>query len=105
MAIQPVQLPPLQRDALREMLRSPTHSLVRQGRHYAAQYPRTGGSGPRQGQEFTYRLVRMLDRAYLVDFDEPDFPQRVTLNAHGLQLAQQLRDTMAVEAAQAVERG
>lgn len=83
-------LKPLQRQALREMLHSPTHALVRLGGSYIAQHPRESTSGLKQVQSFTYRLVRMLERDYLADFDEPEFPTRVTLTALGESLAAQL---------------
>lgn len=83
-------LKPLQRAALLEALRSPTHSLVRHGKQFIAHLPRESTSGIKKVQSFTYRLVRMLERDWLADFDEPEFPSRVTLNAHGLSLAKQL---------------
>lgn len=91
-------LTPLERDALIEGLRSPTHTLVRAGRHYMAQSDRSTTSGTRTRRQFTPRLVNMLERDGLVHFDPPQFPERVTLNAHGLQLAQQLRDAQAAKA-------
>lgn len=97
---QATHLPPLQRDALREMLRSPSHSLVREGGNFVAHHQRAATSGTQQVRVFTKRLVRMLDRAALVDLDDADF-----LTRKGLQLAEQIKDVMALEAAQAVERG
>ena len=84
-------LPPLQRDALREMLRSPTHTLVRQGGDFVALGGRATTSGLHQVRLFTKRLVRMLDRAALVDLDDREFPTKATLTSHGKQLAEQLR--------------
>lgn len=83
-------LTPLERDALREAYRSPTRTLVRFGKFYAAQHQRKPTSGQREVQMFTGRLVNMLDRDGLVDLDPPQFPERVTLNAHGLAMAEQL---------------
>ena len=38
-------------------------------------------------KRFTLRLVRMLDRDYLADLDDQQFPTRATLTKVGLQLA------------------
>ena len=87
-------LTPLERDALLEAARSPTHTLVRCGSVYQAHYAHHAHhntSGKRQIRVFTGRLVNMLERDGLVHFDPPQFPERVTLNAHGLVLAEQLR--------------
>lgn len=87
---QTTDLTPLQRDALLAMHQAPTHALVRQGRMYGAPGAHRATSGTAQVRLFTKRLVRMLERAALVDFDEPDFPTRVTLSPTGEQLAAQL---------------
>lgn len=91
-------LTPLERDALREALRSPTRSLVRMGRHYVAQHQRESRSGVQKVRMFTGRLVNMLDRDGLVEFDPPQFPDRVVLNAHGVALAEQLATEDAARA-------
>ena len=91
----PAHLPPLQRDALSEMLRSPTHTLVRQGGDFVALSGRSPKSGAQQVRLFTKRLVKMLDRAALVDLDDREFPTRATLTRHGLHVAQQLRGKCA----------
>lgn len=83
-------LTPLERDALREAYRSPTRSLVRFGRQYAAQHQRESTSGQRKLRMFTNRVVNRLDRNGLVDLDPPQFPERATLNAHGVAVAEQL---------------
>jgi hypothetical protein len=83
-------LTPLERDALREAYRSPTRTLVRFGKFYAAQHQRESTSGQRKLRMFTGRLVNRLDRGGLVDFDPPQFPERVVLNAHGVAMAEQL---------------
>ena len=92
------QLTPLQASALREAIQSPTHALVRHGRQYAAQHPRQRTSGIQPIPSFTYRLVAMLERLWLVEFDEPQFPSRATLTAKGKALAEQL---LAADAAKA----
>lgn len=81
------QLTPLQRDALREALRSPTHTLVRGSGGFTAAGHR-GKSGT--ARIFTLRLVRMLDRDYLADLDDNQFPSRATLTKVGVEVAQQL---------------
>jgi hypothetical protein len=86
------QLTPLQASALREAIQSPTHSLVRQGKQYAAQHLRESTSGIKRLPSFTYRLVCMLERAWLVEFDDPQFPTRATLTTKGRALAEQLVD-------------
>jgi len=83
-------LTPLERAALLEALRSPTHSLVRMGRHFVAQERRTEQSGTRKVTLFTGRVMNRLDRRALVDFDPPQFPERVVLNQRGLAAAQAL---------------
>lgn len=93
-------LTPLERDALREAFRSPTHSLVRMGRHYVAQHQRESKSGVQKMRLFTGRVMNRLDRRALVDFDPPQFPERVVLSKHGLAVAEQLatEDAKAVRA-------
>jgi hypothetical protein len=39
---------------------------------------------------FTYRLMRMMEVAYLISFDDPAFPSYVTLTKPGQALAEQL---------------
>jgi hypothetical protein len=92
------QLTPLQASALREAHRSPTHSLVRQGPQYVAHHPRESTSGIKQMPTFTFRLVAMLERDYLVEFDEPQFPTRATLTPKGFVLAEQLYQADAAKA-------
>jgi hypothetical protein len=84
------QLTPLQASALREALSSPTRSLVRNGRHYSAPHPQPNSSGVQTTPAFTYRLVAMLERRWLVEFDEPQFPTRATLTRKGRELAEQM---------------
>lgn len=80
-------IPPLQRAALRDAFHSPTQSLVRSAGGFSAAPARGQRSTTTTVRCFTLRLVRMLDRAYLVDLDQPDFPTRATLTAKGRKLA------------------
>lgn len=84
----------LQRTALAEAYRSASHSLVRQGARFIALHDRESKSGIRQQPAFTLRLVRMLERDWIVEFDDPAFPSRATLTKKGLRLAREL-DTAA----------
>lgn len=79
----------LQRDALREAIQSPTHSLVRTGNGFIAPHKR--GDNAANIPKFTRRLINKLDRDGLVHIDDRDCPSEVTLNAHGIALAEQLR--------------
>lgn len=72
------------------MLRSPTHTLVRRGGDFVALGGRATTSGLHQVRLFTKRLVKMLDRAALVDLDDREFPTKATLTPRGLALAARL---------------
>lgn len=93
------QLTPLQRDALSAAFQSPAHALVRTRGGYMAQHGRVSTSGLKQVRLFTPRLLNMLERAYLVEFDQPQWPNTATLTRVGIALAEQLR---AAEQAKAV---
>lgn len=80
----------LQRLAIAEAFRSPSRSLVRVGASFTALNQREARSGMRRSPAFTLRLVRMLDRAYLIDFDDEAFPSRATLTSKGLRIGQEL---------------
>ncbi len=82
---------PLQRQALLAALQSPTHTLRRMRGGYVALGADVTTSGPATAHAFTGRMMNMLYRDNLVDFDQPTFPDRVTLNAHGREIAEQLR--------------
>lgn len=85
------QLTPLQASALREAHAAPTQTLVRQrGAQFIAQHARESTSGIKHVPTFTLRLMRMLDRTWLVEFDDPQFPTRATLTRKGRELAEQL---------------
>jgi hypothetical protein len=91
MPLTTAQLTPLQCDALAEALRSPTHALVRTASGYIAQHPRESTSGLKRVRLFTGRLLNMLERDNLVDFDQAPWPNRATRTKLGLALAEQLR--------------
>ena len=76
-------LKPLQRTALLAALDAPGHHFNRT----RAGYVPAGATEP----VFTYRLMRMLEAAYLVSFDDAGFPSYATLTKPGVELAQQLR--------------
>jgi hypothetical protein len=81
-------LKPLQRQALLSAAESPT--FIR---------GRGGFAVPRNGSPtFTLRLMRMLERDYLVEFDDPQFPSTATLTKPGQALATQLRGTEQAKA-------
>ena len=88
-------LPPLQRDAVLAMHRAPTGMLVRRGRMYAPAGEQAATSGQHAVQEFTKRLVLMLDREGLVHLDDAQFPEQVSLNAYGKRIAERLTATGA----------
>jgi|SRR5690606_27812331 len=87
----PAHIPPLQREALLAALQSPNHTLRRMRGGYVALGADVRTSGAATAHTVTRRMALRLEREGLVDFDDPFFPDRVTLNARGLALAQQLR--------------
>lgn len=80
------QLTQLQRTALLTALDAPSHCLLRVRGGYASHNP-TLTTTP----VFTHRLMRIMERAWLFQFDDPDLPRYAKLNSNGLALAQQLR--------------
>lgn len=88
----PAHIPPLQRQALLAALAAPTHTLRRMRGGYVALDADVRTSGAATAHVFTCRLMNMLWRNNLVDFDQPDFPTTVTLNARGKAAAEQLRE-------------
>lgn len=91
-------IPPLQRQALLAALHAPTHTLRRMRGGYVALDADVRTSGTTTAHVFTGRLMNMLWRANLVDFDQPDFPHTVTLTDHGKRTAEQLRDAHVAKA-------
>lgn len=82
---------PLQRQALLAALTSPTRSLQRTRFGYVGATGTVTVSGIRHIAAFTGRLLNMLERDGLVDFDEPQWPNTATLTPAGLALAEQLQ--------------
>jgi hypothetical protein len=97
--ITPESVTPLEGDALLAMLHATTGMLVRRCRTFVAADARHTTSGKREVQEFTKRLVLALDRAGLVHLDDPQFPERVSLNAHGRKIAELLDAKRSAKAA------
>lgn len=87
----PDHVPPLQREALLAALQSPTHTLRRMRGGYVALGADVRTSGEATAHTVTRRMALRLEREGLVDFDDPFFPDRITLNARGVALAEQLR--------------
>jgi hypothetical protein len=55
-----------------------------------AKHGRVSTSGIKRVRLFTPRLLNMLERAYLVEFDQPQWPNTATLTRVGVSLAEQL---------------
>lgn len=86
-------LKPLQRKALLAALESPKHQFNRVRGGYVPAVAE-GVEAP----TFTYRLMRMMERDYLIAFDDPGFPSGAALTKPGRALAEQLRDVMRAKA-------
>lgn len=84
-------IPPQQREALLAALQSPTHTLRRMRGGYVALGANVRTSGQATVHQVSRRMALRLEREGLVEFDHPVYPDRITLNADGLALAQQLR--------------
>ncbi len=83
------RLTPKPRAALLAAYNAPGHSLRKT----------VGGHAAPGGEAFNRRVINWLDDAYLVVFDQPEFPKTVTLNSRGVALAKQL-----IEQARIMER-
>lgn len=94
-------LTPLKCSALAAAHSSPSHSLVRMGARFVAVNDRGTTSGIRQTPAFTLRLVRMLERDWIVDFDDAQFPSRATLTSKGVRLAKELESAGKAKAGEA----
>lgn len=90
-------LKPLQRKALLAALQSPTRALQRSRKSYIA-LDGTTTSGTQPVETFTPRLMNMLERDGLVEFDPPMWPSRVTLTAEGVRMAEALRSAKGAKA-------
>lgn len=83
---------PVVRAALLAALASPGRALVRGCGGYIALTSKVTASGNATFPAFTRRAMNWLERDGLANFDEPDFPRRVTLTPKGIGLAERLRD-------------
>lgn len=83
-------LQPKVRQALLAMAAARGRALTRTRGGYAAVPAQITRSGTVPMQVFTRRAVNWLDEAGFVDFDDPSFPTRVTLNSRGQAAAQSL---------------
>lgn len=88
-------LQPKMRDALLAAYQNPSRSLRRACGGFIATGTPIVTSGPRLYQAFTRRTVNRLDEAGLVTFDEPDFPNRITLTREGERVASELAQECA----------
>lgn len=84
-------VPPLQRAALLAALDSPTHTFRRMRGGYVALGAPVRTSGTAAAHTMSRRMALRLEREGLVEFDDPEFPEVITLNANGVALAEQLR--------------
>lgn len=85
-----MELQPKMRDALLAAFRTPSHTLRRGCGGFIAFDDRTRTSGTAMHQEFTRRTVNRLEDAGLVEFDEPTFPNRITLTDEGKAAAKEI---------------
>lgn len=94
--IKPENLTPRQRDVLRSANRSHDRSLQR---ICGGMWKATNTAADvRTETAFTVRTMRMLERAWLIEFDNPQLPRTATLTSDGLAIAQQLHDADAAQA-------
>jgi hypothetical protein len=85
-----MNLQPIAQRALLAAFRSPGHALRRARGGFATPLADIKTSGSTDVQVFTRRAVNWLDNAGLVDFDDPQHPSVVRLNARGERYAEQL---------------
>lgn len=85
-----MHLQPVARRALLAAHASQGRALRRTKGGFTAVPAQIHSSGPLQVEGFTRRAINWLDNAGLVTFDDPEFPQVVTLNARGIAEAEQL---------------
>jgi hypothetical protein len=95
--LKPADLKPLQRQALLAALHTPTGTLHRCRKGYAAT-PAAHRSGDQRVPAFTNRVMNQLEREGLVRFEPPQWPDQVTLTSEGRALAAQLRTPDAAKA-------
>lgn len=85
----PTTITPTLRACLLAMYAAPNNALQRA----------RGGFSVAGAPMFTLRAVRMLERDWLVEFDNPAFPASVTLTAKGRELARQIAVAQSKDAA------
>ena len=85
-----MHLQPIAQRALLAAFQSPGHALRRARGDFATPPAEIRTSGTADVQVFTRRAVNWIDNAGLVDFDDPQYPSVVRLNARGERYAEQL---------------
>ncbi|WP_115584477.1 hypothetical protein [Xanthomonas dyei] len=85
-----MHLQPKAQAALKAAYGAQGRTLRRTRGGFAAMPAQVQTSGPVQIQAFTRRCVNWLDEAGLVQFDDPQFPNVITLNPRGIAYAEQL---------------
>ncbi|AZR24404.1 MULTISPECIES: hypothetical protein [Xanthomonas] len=85
-----MHLQPKAQAALKAAYTSQGRTLRRTRGGFAAMPAQVQISGPVQIQAFTRRCINWLDEAGLVQFDDPQFPNVITLNPRGIAYAEQL---------------
>ncbi len=85
-----MHLQPIAQRALLAAFHSPGHALRRARGGFTTPPATIKTSGTADVQVFTRRAVNWLDNAGLVEFDDPQYPSVVRLNARGERYAEQL---------------
>lgn len=85
-----LDITPLERSALIAAYQAPGHSLPRIGNAFVAAPPRNPHSGPTIVHSVTKRMALRLQRADLVQLDDPHCPSRMTLTEEGCAVAREL---------------
>lgn len=85
-----MHLQPKAQAALKAAYTAQGRTLRRTRGGFAAMPAQVQASGPVQIQAFTRRCINWLDNAGLVQLDDPQFPNTITLNQRGVAYAEQL---------------
>ncbi|MBB3822271.1 hypothetical protein FHT03_001046 [Xanthomonas arboricola] len=85
-----MHLQPKAKAALKAAYTAQGRTLRRTRGGFAAMPAQVQTSGPLQIQAFTRRCINWLDNAGLVQLDDPQFPNTITLNPRGVAYAEQL---------------
>ncbi|NIJ91909.1 hypothetical protein FHT12_000567 [Xanthomonas campestris] len=85
-----MHLQPKAQAALKAAYTAQGRTLRRTRGGFAAMPAQVQTSGPVQIQAFTRRCINWLDNAGLVQLDDPQFPNTITLNQRGVAYAEQL---------------